>query len=181
MHLTKKDKNGFVHVVEFMLAFTVFILILAGFFNAINLFSFPIEIEPRGFGIAVSLTETIIGNSGLLKNNSTNWEDYNETILKNNITKFGLAKDNIFGVLSLKKIDALKNLSYATIKEVMNLKENENFNITIVILNQTTQSTILSWGAIYGEDISKATVVRIVKVYDENSGIYIDAKLILYY
>lgn len=170
-----KDKKAVAHVVEYMLSFTVFILIISAFFSVINFFTFPFVIGPEGFDNALSLSDMLIGNSGLLKNNSTDWEDYNESVLIGNLTKFGLSHNSTFGVLSKEKIDALYNMSYYSVKDLMNIGASEDFTIKI----SYNDTELQQWGANYSDETDKVKIVRIVKIYD--NGNYFDGELILYY
>lgn len=176
-----KDEDGISKVIEFTIAFAVFLLILASYFNAIDNRFTPQEREDAVLlNKAISISNFLIGDAGFIMdsdNGSTNWENYpqksNSINLNDNISRIGFAS-NKNGVLSYNKISAIGNFTYTQLKEIFNL-DLYDFNITIYLLGQEN-NPISIFGLNYNIAERMTIVTRIVNILFEND-VYVSAKM----
>ncbi|MDI6916357.1 MAG: lamin tail domain-containing protein [Thermoplasmatales archaeon] len=180
----RRDKKGISRIVEFVIMFTVFIVIVTAFYSLANIWLRP-PIVDYAQEEAMRVSEVLINNPGYMDDGGTDWEEYNATKINSNLKSLGFAVDNTsYGVLSMKKITAMRNLTYEKAKRAMAL-EHLNFNITfryfngsIMLSNKTDNKTTLTFGANFGYN---ATVSwkRIVNIVDLD-GKYENATLTVY-
>jgi len=180
----RRDNNGISRIVEFVIMFTVFIVIVTAFYSLANIWLRP-PIVDYTQEEAIRVSGVLINNPGNMVNGRTDWEEYNATKINSNLKSLGFAVDNkSYGVLSMKKIIAMRNLTYEKAKQAMAL-DYLNFNITfryfngsIMLSNETDNETTLTFGANFGNN---ATVSwkRIVNIIDLN-GKYENATLTVY-
>lgn len=180
----RRDNRGISRIVEFVIMFTVFLVIVTSFYSLVNIWTRP-PIVNYNQEEAMRVSEVMIGNPGYLKNESADWEECNATVLNSNLTSLGFAVDNnSYGVLSMKKIIAMRNLTYKKAKQVMAL-DYLNFNITfryfngsIMLSNKTDNKTTLTFGVNFGDNatVSWKRIVNIVNL----TGKYENATLTVY-
>lgn len=180
----RRDNRGISRIVEFVIMFTVFIVIVTAFYSLANIWLRP-PIVDYNQEETMRISEVLIENPGYLKNGSADWEKCNAITLNNNLTSLGFAVDNnSYGVLSMKKIIAMRNLTYEKAKQAMAL-DYLNFNITfryfngsIMLSNKTDNETALTFGVNFGDN---ATVSwkRVVNIVDLD-GKYENATLTIY-
>lgn len=176
-----KDEEGISKIIEFVIAFTVFILILASFFNAIDTRFTPQEREDATLlNKAISISNILISDTGFIdnsKNGTTNWEMYppksNSINLYENILRIGFSsKKN--GVLDFNKIKAIGNITYSQLKEIFSL-DLYDFNVTIYPID-TGNKPLTVFGLDYKKAEKLTMVTRIVTIRFENME-YINAKM----
>ena len=185
----RRDNSGISRIVEFVIMFTVFIVIVTAFYSLANIWLRP-PIVDYAQEEAIRVSGVLINNPGNMADGRTNWEEHNATEINSNLKSLGFAVDNFavdnksYGVLSMKKIIAMRNLTYEKAKQAMAL-DYLNFNITfryfngsIMLSNETDNETTLTFGANFGNN---ATVSwkRIVNIIDLN-GKYENATLTVY-
>lgn len=176
-----KNDEAISKVIEFTTAFTVFILILASFFNAIDTRFTPQErVDSKLLNKATTISNMLIEDTGFIRNISngtTSWENYPAKSIsiniKDNISRIGFAsKKN--GVLSYNKIRGIGNITYFQLKEIFGL-DLYDFNITIYELGKKNKPLSI-FGLDYRNADKLAIVTRIVNILFEN-GEYIIAKI----
>ena len=150
----KRDDSGVAPVLEYLFAFTVFVLVLSVYFTSLGTL-FPgyntetTHLEEK----CLILSESMMGNTGWLKgetlqNGGTNeWETYNYNDLNHvphlELVSLGLAaENNSYGVLAYDKITALEmNVDFNTFAKIFLLKNNLHANITVESENDIITSS----------------------------------------
>ncbi len=150
----KRDDSGVAPVLEYLFAFTVFVLVLSVYFTSLGTL-FPgyntetTHLEEK----CLILSESMMGNTGWLKgetlqNGGTNeWETYNYNDLNHvphlELVSLGLAaENNSYGVLAYDKITALEmNVDFNTFAKIFSLKNNLHANITVESENDIITSS----------------------------------------
>ena len=183
----RRDNNGISRIVEFVIMFTVFIVIVTAFYSLANIWLRP-PIVDYNQEEAMRISEVLINNPGCMDNNNSkiNWEDYpayykNATNIDTNMTSLGFAKDkNSYGILSMGKILGMKKITYSKAREILALSPGQNFNITIESLNNTKiigNETKTCWGADYTDAKNVGMYKRVVTVYNPINNNYVPARL----
>ena len=131
-------------MLEYLFAFTVFILVLSLFFTALGTM-FPnyktesTHLEEK----CLLLSEALMGNTGRIEGDTVpdggtdRWETFSSDDLNQaphlDLITIGLCVDNeSYGVLSYDKIMALEmNIEYSTFIEVFALRNNEAVRVTV--------------------------------------------------
>jgi hypothetical protein len=175
----KTNEEALVQVLEFLTTFTVFLLILAAFFSSIAT-QFPhydttnVTIRDR----AEEISEVLISSPGYVKTEGgydTSWEgpaygEYEINLGANKLQKLGLARgDGVYGILSLAKVNALRNkIHYITIEEVLALEPGQLVNISIESLDG--KITYLEKGGIRTESTRNYVVYTRIVLIDDGTG-----------
>ena len=176
-----KDEDGISKIIEFIMAFVVFLLILASFFNAIDNRFTPQEREDsKLLNNAITISNLLVGDPGLLydsENGTNDWENFptkgDSFNIYDNITRIGLASEKQ-GILNYNKIQGIGNISYTQLKELFGL-DLYDFNITIYSLTNNKEP-ITVFGLDYEKSERLTMVTRIVTILFEN-GTYMEAKM----
>lgn len=141
----KDDDEGISHVIEFITSFIIFITLLTAFYTAVGV-QIPksnlIDLNERMKLVRVG--NMLVNEEGQMTTGPSNWEDFIErTDGVNKIGRIGFAySDQMKGVLSLKKIDAIRSVLgtgnvplekalYNKTRELMSLDGGQYFNIEI--------------------------------------------------
>jgi hypothetical protein len=173
----KNDRTGMVQVIEFILVFTIFVILLGAFFSAIatqipsnNLKDVDTRLR------AEQICETLVRDTGIMSDGDRNWElrEIPEINYGNSpLNRLGLARDvNSYGVLSLSKIKALDSkVLYSRMSEILNLPSGLLINITIRTLEPLDTDTDLKveWGAI--RTVNSKNFVSYTKVVIVDNGL----------
>ena len=185
----RRDNRGISRIVEFVIMFTVFIVIVTAFYSLANIWLRP-PIVNYAQEEAMRISEVLINNPGCMDNNNskTNWEDYpayykGAPNIDTNMTSLGFAKNkNSYGVLSMSKILGMGKITYPKARTLLGLSPGQNFNITIESINNTKiigNETKICWGADYTSAKNVGMYKRIVAVYNPFDNNYTAAKLIV--
>ena len=152
MKAIARDVKGIAPVVEYLLAFTVFVLVLSLYYTALGTL-FPgyntesTHLEEKCFAIS----ESLMGNTGWLmgdnlpEGGTEHWETYSYNDLNHvrhlELTSIGLCVDNSsYGQLDYEKVMALETkLAFSTASEIFSLKRNLAINITV----ESTENDII--------------------------------------
>ena len=177
----RRDNRGISRIVEFVIMFTVFLVIVTSFYSLVNIWTRP-PIVNYNQEEAMRVSEVLIGNPGCMDNNNskTNWEEYpayykDAPNIDTNMTALGLAKDkNSYGVLSMSKILGMGKITYSKAKEMLALSPGQNFNISFQIIGNETK---IYWGADYTNAKNVGMYKRIVAVYNPINNSYVPARL----
>ncbi len=176
------NNRGISRIVEFVIMFTVFLIIVATFYSLVNIWTRP-PIVNYNQEEAMRVSEVLIGNPGCLDNNNskTNWELYpayykeDAPDIDTNMTSLGFAKDkNSYGVLSMSKILGMGKITYSKARILLGLSTGKNFNISFQIIGNETK---ICWGADYTNAKNVGMYKRIVAVYNPINNNYTSAKL----
>lgn len=149
------DRSAMVQVIEFIIVFSVFVLLLSAFFSSIatqiptnNLGDVDIRMR------ASEISETLVRDTGIMMDGDTNWElreipeiNYGNSPLQ----RIGLSKDTTsYGIISLTKVLAFKEkVLYTRTSDILNLKNGLLLNVTVITLEPQGDGTDLNmvWGA----------------------------------
>jgi len=172
---------GISRIVEFVIMFTVFIVIVTAFYSLANIWLRP-PIVDYNQEEAMRISEVLINNPGCMDSNNskTNWEDYpayykNAPNIDTNMTSLGFAKNkNSYGVLSMSKILGMGKITYSKARKMLALSPGQNFNISFQIIGNETK---IYWGADYTNAKNVGLYKRIVAVYNPIDNNYTSAKL----
>lgn len=144
MKMLRKDFGGVAPVIEYLFAFTVFILVLSIYYTALGTL-FPnyntetTHLEEK----CILISDSLLGNTGWIRGDtipdqgSEHWEDYTARDINHAshiaLTSLGLCKDNSsYGVLDYEKIIALETkVDPITFNEVFSLTNNLAVNISV--------------------------------------------------
>lgn len=191
--MLKGDKDGIAPVIEYIFAFTVFILVTSIYFTAVSTLFDSSSGETTGVeDKCISVSESLVSNTGMVSNmnkphmKTRNWEYIPGVHINNEnvyyMESLGLCRDNrSYGVLSYDKIIALVDvLDIQIIKDTLGLKNNMEINITITSVNNDIID--LSCGASQTES-SKNTVTihRSAVVINDKARIICDIGVTLFY
>ena len=177
----RKDNRGISRIVEFVIMFTVFIVIVTAFYSLANIWLRP-PIVDYNQEEAMRISEVLINNPGCMDSNNskTNWEDYpayykDAPNIDTNMTSLGFAKNkNSYGVLSMSKILGMGKITYSKARKMLALSPGQNFNISFQITGNETKTF---WGADYSNAKNVGIYKRIVAVYNPINNSYTSAKL----
>jgi len=150
------DTQGMVQVIEFIMVFTIFVILLSAFFSAMatqlpndNLKDIDTRLR------ANQICETLIRETGVMFDGDRNWElrEIQEINYGNSpLSRIGLARDiSSYGVLNVNKVKALDDkVLYGRMTEILNLPSGLLVNITIKTLEPQDPDTDLNveWGGI---------------------------------
>ena len=172
---------GISRIVEFVIMFTVFIVIVTAFYSLASIWLRP-PIVDYAQEEAMRVSEVLIGNPGCMDSNNskTNWEEYpayykDAPNIDTNMTSLGFAKDkNSYGVLSMSKILGMGKITYPKARTLLGLSPGQNFNISFQIIENETK---IYWGADYTDAKNVGMYKRIVAVYNPINNSYTSAKL----
>ena len=151
-----QDERGIVQVIEYILVFTIFVILLSAFFSAIatqipsnNLKDVDTRLR------ASQIAETLVRETGVMSDGDKNWELREIQEINSGsspLLRMGLAKDSdSYGVLSLGKVQALdEKVLYGRMADIFNLPQGLLLNITIKTLEPVDPDTDLNvvWGAV---------------------------------
>jgi hypothetical protein len=175
----RRDNRGISRIVEFVIMFTVFIVIVTAFYSLANIWLRP-PIVDYAQEEAMRISEVLIGNPGYMDNGETNWEDYpayykDAPNIDTNMTSLGFAKDKqSYGVLSMSKILGMGKITYFKARTLLGLSTGKNFNISFQIIGDETKTCL---GADYTNAKNVGMYKRIVAVYNPIDNNYTSAKL----
>lgn len=185
----RRDNRGISRIVEFVIMFTVFIVIVTAFYSLANIW-LRAPIVDYNQEEAMRISEVLINNPGSMDNNNSkiNWEDYpayynDAPDIDTNMISLGFAKDkSSYGVLSMSKIFGMGKITYPKARTLLGLSAGKNFNITIESINNTKiigNETKIYWGADYTSAKNVGMYKRIVLIYDsmDNETPYKSARL----
>ncbi|MDP7423205.1 MAG: hypothetical protein QGH40_15100 [bacterium] len=181
MRLNRDDK-GVAPVLEYLFAFTVFVLVLSVYFTSLGTL-FPgyntetTHLEEK----CLVLSDSLMGNTGWLKGETLQdggteeWETHNYNDLNHvshlELVSLGLCAENdSYGLLSYDKITALEmKVDFNTFAKIFSLNNNLHANITV-----ETENDIIS--ASFGATVTKAsremvTVERICVIWKNEARI----------
>lgn len=181
MRSLRKDESGMSHVLEFIIVFTAFLVVLSAFFAAVaNQFRTMKEESTVKIDV-IRLSDGLIGSTGRMENNDTNWELYpasgNGININDNLLELGFRVEWEYGILSLEKVLRMNYLTYETVERVLRLGA-EHINISIVSLSG---ESILTWGASGYESAREyAKYTRIINVYDNSNDSYTPAEFTIH-
>lgn len=150
------DQGGMVQVIEYIMVFTIFMILLSAFFSAIatqvpndNLKDVDTRLR------ANQICEILIRETGVMFDGDRNWElrEIQEINYGNSpLSRIGLARDiSSYGVLNVNKVKALdEKVLYGRMTEILNLPPGLLVNITIKTLEPRDPDTDLNveWGGI---------------------------------
>ena len=173
----KNDRTGMVQVIEYILVFTIFVILLGAFFSAIatqvpnnNLKDAETRLR------AEQICETLVRDTGIMSDGDRNWElrEIPEINYGNSpLNRIGLARDvSSYGILSLNKIRALDDkVLYGRMSEILNLPSGLLINITLRTLEPLDEETDLGveWGAI--RTVNSKNFVSYTKVVIVDNGL----------
>lgn len=137
-----RDEEGLSHIIEFSLSLVVVLIVLAGYFTAVdNEFIIHTPDDSKRERECIRLSDRIIGDPGQARlgpNQTTSiWEDHDAVFLSKNLTRAGLARDGSpFGILSREKVDGLRNVTYHGLRNLFAIRQ-YHFNLEIVAANGT--------------------------------------------
>ena len=173
----KRDREGMVQVIEFILVFTLFVILLSAFFSAIatqipdnNLRDVETRLRAK------QICETLVRDTGVMSDGDRHWElrEIPEINYGNSpLNRVGLARDaSSYGILSLNKIRALDDkVLYGRMSEMLNLPSGLLINITVRTLEPVDRDTDLNvqWGAI--RTVNSKNFVSYTKVVVVDNGL----------
>ncbi|MDI6855319.1 MAG: hypothetical protein QMD21_00850 [Candidatus Thermoplasmatota archaeon] len=143
-----QDKKGIARLIEFFMVFTIFIIIIGGFYAIVNIYRPAIMsyLEED----TMRLVELLISQPGFYTDTAIdNWEDYGyEEIINAENKSIGLAinstvrvDNQTYGILHWGKIHKLINNTteewYECVRSVLKLKEG-GYHLNITFTNLTT-------------------------------------------
>jgi hypothetical protein len=149
------DRTAMVQVIEFIIVFSVFVLLLSAFFSSIATQIPSNNIKDVDTRMRASeICETLVRDTGIMTDGDRNWElrevpeiNYGNSPLQ----RLGLSEDKeSYGVISLSKVLALKEkVLYTRASEILNLKTGLLLNVTVNTLEPVGDETDLhvAWGA----------------------------------
>lgn len=163
--MTRLNRNdsGVAPVLEYLFAFTVFVLVLSVYFTSLGTL-FPgydtetTHLEEK----CLVISESMMGNTGWLRGETLQgggtdeWETFNYNDLNHvshlELVSLGLSADNnSYGVLAYDKISALEmKVDFNTFTKIFSLKNNLHTNITI-----ESENDIISFS--FGATVTKAS------------------------
>ena len=132
----REDQDGLTHIIEFSLALIIILIILAGFFTAVDTeFILQTPDDNKRQDECIRYAELLVGDTGLahlnINNTTTNWEGLNASLLDNDLIRPGLAQeDTDYGIISYQKVIGLRNLTYKDLRFILSIRKYE-FNIDI--------------------------------------------------
>lgn len=137
----RKDEDALTHIIEFTLALIILIIVIAGYFQAIeHKFIIQSPEDSRRDEVCIRLSERLLDDPGMAitgSGNTTQWERLDPQAIAENLTRPGLAaKGRDFGVISQEKILGLRNVTYETLLDIL-VMEGYYFNIEILELDDT--------------------------------------------
>ena len=163
MSRLNRDDCGVAPVLEYLFAFTVFVLVLSVYFTSLGTL-FPgydtetTHLEEK----CIVISESMMGNTGWLRGETLQeggtegWETYNYIDLNHvshlEMVSLGLcAENNSYGVLAYDKITALEmKVDFNTFAKIFSLKNNLHVNITVESENDIISSS-------FGATVTKAS------------------------
>lgn len=177
----RRDNKGISKIVEFVIMFTIFLVIVTSFYSLVNIWTRP-PIVNYNQEEAMRISEILIGNPGCMDNNNSkiNWEEYpayykDAPNIDTNMTSLGFTKDKqSYGVLSMSKILGMGKITYSNAREMLVLSPGQNFNISFQIIGNETKTC---WGADYTSAKNVGMYKRIVSVYNPINNSYTGAKI----
>jgi hypothetical protein len=149
------DRSAMIQVIEFIIVFSVFVLLLSAFFSSIATQIPSNNIKDVDTRMrANEICETLVRDTGMMMDGDRNWElreipeiNYGNSPLQ----RLGLSKDTeSYGVISLAKVLALQQkVLYTRASEILNLKTGLLLNISVDTLEPMDDATDLHmvWGA----------------------------------
>jgi len=144
MKMLRKDFGGVAPVIEYLFAFTVFILVLSIYYTALGTL-FPsyntetTHLEEK----CILISDSLLGNTGWIQGDtipdggSEHWEGYSARDINHashiSLASLGLCIDNSsYGVLDYDKIMALEDrVETVTFNEIFSLTKNLAVNISV--------------------------------------------------
>ncbi len=134
-----EDEDALSHIIEFTLALIIFLIVIAGYFKAVDTeFVIHTPEDSRRDELCIRYSETLIRDTGMAKTtagNTTHWETLTPEELEQNLTRPGLASEGgEFGIISEEKILGLRNLTYPRMREILSIGKH-NFNLEVTELN----------------------------------------------
>jgi len=147
----ERDEHAIVQVVEFILVFTVFLILLSAFFAAVST-QFPEDnFDDIGSEIRVrDIALQLVRETGMTAGADADWESHSAGELNygsNGLTRLGLALSNDSpNWLSLAKIQALnEKLTYGLVTSVLDLHDGSMLNISFRSVDVNRED--IRWGA----------------------------------
>ncbi len=171
----RQEEDAIVQVVEFILVFTVFLILLSAFFAALST-QFPEgDFDNIGSEMKVrSLAMRFVRETGMTANGDTDWESHTSGELNygsNGLKRLGFAASNLTpNELSLGKITALRDkLTYGLVTSILDLGTGFMINLTFIPLDDDDAESYY-WGAHRtSRSTSASSYQRMVEVVDHSS------------
>ncbi len=137
----RKDEDALTHIIEFTLALIILIIVIAGYFQAIeHKFIIQSPEDSRRDEVCIRLSERLLDDSGNAitgSGNTSQWERLDSMAIAENLTRPGLAAEGRdFGVISQEKLLGLRNVTYEKLLDILAM-EDYYFNIEILELDDT--------------------------------------------
>ena len=140
MRMFREDEEGLTHIIEFTFSLIIVILILAGYFTAVESeFILHTTDDSKREHECIRFSEILIEDTGSARISAnvttSQWETLDAADLHENLIRPGFGMEGSpFGILSMEKIRGLRNITYTDLRTILAI-ERYNFNIEITDLS----------------------------------------------